>query len=78
MVRGQFHEGGEAAEGTWDAAHLLLEPSGEVAAGRGVDGAVRGTLQVSIRPGEADTSQGGYAVGRTMPGSYRATSSDVW
>lgn len=32
----------------WDAAHLSSCPSGEVAAGRGVDVAVRGALQVSI------------------------------
>lgn len=47
-VRGQSDEGGEVAAGTWDAAHLLWEPSGEVAAGRGVDGAVRGALEVPV------------------------------
>lgn len=47
-VRGQLNEGGEVAADVWDAAHLLLEPSGKVAAGRGVDGAVRGALEVPV------------------------------
>lgn len=51
-VRGQLNEGGKAAAGTWDAAPRLLEPSGEVAAGRGVNVAVWGALQLPIRPGE--------------------------
>lgn len=70
-VRGQLNEGGEAAAGTWDAAPCFLEPSGEVAAGRGVNVAVGGALQVPIRPEEADTSQGGHrAVGRRAPAEH--------
>lgn len=67
-MRGQFHEGGEAAAGMREAARRLLAPSGEVAAGRGVDVAVRGALQVPVRPAEADACQGGHEeVGRGAP-----------
>ena len=61
----QSAEGGKAATGSAGAAASSRGPSGEVAAGRGVDEAVRGAAQVSVRPG------GGHrAVGRSPGHSH--------
>ena len=61
----QSAEGGKAATGAAGAASSSRGPSGEVAAGRGVDEAVRGAAQVSVRPG------GGHrAVGRSPGHSH--------
>lgn len=59
--RGQSAEGGEAAASSVGVAASSQRPSGEVATGCGVDVAVRGAPQVSVRP-----EGGGHgAVGRS-------------
>ena len=68
--RGQSAEGGEAAASSVGAAASSRRPSGEVATGRGVDVAVRGAPQVSVRPEGADTGQWAGAP-RTQPRSQR-------